>query len=57
MERLFERRVFARINADFSGWYALKDEGGQIQGEFWGLILAEAESGSILLKRLLRIKS
>lgn len=37
MERLFERRVFERINADFSGWYALKDEGGEIQGEFWGL--------------------
>ena len=37
MERLFERRVFERINADFNGWYALKDEAGQIRGEFWGL--------------------
>lgn len=37
MERLFERRVFERINADFSGWYALEDEGSQVHGEFWGL--------------------
>lgn len=36
MEALIDRRVFERMNEDFSGWYALKDTDAML-GEFSGM--------------------
>ena len=43
MDALVERRIFDRIQEDFSGWYTLKDEK-DILGEFLGL---DASAGGI----------
>lgn len=36
MEPLVDRRIFERMESDFTGWYSLKDED-KIQGEFLGI--------------------
>lgn len=36
MESLFDRRVFERMESDFTGWYTIKDDK-EIRGEFLGL--------------------
>lgn len=36
MEPLVDRRMFERMESDFTGWYSLKDED-KIQGEFLGI--------------------